>query len=66
MSCLLLTSYALRMQVTYDKLETQNVYSKRFGKCRGDDIKLHNREDTTLLIGKDAGRYKACGQILLL
>lgn len=54
------------MQVTYDKLETQNVYSKRFGKCRGDDIKLHNREDTTLLIGKDAGRYKACGQILLL
>ena len=50
------------VQVTYDKLETTNVYSKRFGKCRDNEIKLHHDgQDSTLFLGKDAGNYKVGG-----
>lgn len=46
------------MQVTYDKLETTNLYSPHFGRCRDDKIELG--EDTTLTIGPEAKKYQVC------
>ena len=45
-------------QVAYDKLETKNVFSKRFGQCRDGEIRLD--VDDTLLIMKesDAAQYQ--------
>ena len=50
------------MQVTYDKLETTNVFSKHFGECRGDGIELD--KDTTLTVRGEAARYQVCHSAL--
>lgn len=44
------------MQVTYDKLETKNIFSKRFGQCRDEKIELY--EDVKLCIDDDARNYQ--------
>ena len=45
--------------MTYDKLETKNVFSPHFGECRDGWIKLHHSDpDNTLLVGREARQYK--------
>ena len=48
------------MQVTYDKLETKNLFSPHFGACRNSETFENNLlgQDPTLMIGQDAAKYK--------
>ena len=50
----------VRIQVTYDKLETKNLFSPHFGECRYGRIELTQDPGSDLMIGCDAANYEVC------
>ena len=44
--------------MTYDKLETKNLYSPHFGECRSGKIDLKQDPESDLMIGSDAANYE--------
>ena len=50
------------IQVTYDKLETKNLFSPHFGECRGGWIELQQDPESDLMIGRDAANYEVCAK----
>ena len=53
-----ITKYGEYAQVTYDKMETTNIYSSRFGGCRGNSIDFGTADRKGLQIGTSGRRYK--------
>ena len=50
--------------MTYDKLETKNLFSPHFGECRYGKIVLEQDPDSDLMLGCDAAKLRGAPESL--